>query len=63
MTDPRQIAASLTPAERKAMLTKSGSGDYSSRTFERLLNRRLVDDNFRFTDLGWNVREAVLHGY
>lgn len=53
------VVADMRPADKKAMLTRDGQGEYSSAAFGRLLDKGLVDRNFRFTELGWKVRQHL----
>jgi hypothetical protein len=41
------------------MLTRDGLGEYNSTTFRKLRVLGLVDDSFRFTDLGLDVRAII----
>jgi len=57
--DARDIAVGLDNPRRKAMLTRDGLGEYSSTTFHKLRTLGLVDDAFRWTDLGLAVRQHL----
>lgn len=56
---PAEIAAGLTEAQRRALYTRGGHGDFSSKTFKRLLELGLVDGSYYFTDLAFAVREHL----
>lgn len=57
--DAREIIEKMRPAMIKGMMKPSGSGAYSSSTFERLLALGMIDGNFRFTELGILVRKCL----
>jgi hypothetical protein len=46
-------------ADRKALCSRNGAGNYSTAAFLRLKHNGLVDDSFMLTDLGWEVRIRV----
>lgn len=55
----REVAPTLKPALRKGILSKPGSGDFSSATRDRLADLGLIDESYRPTLLGWAVRKAL----
>ena len=59
---PSEIAQSLRPARRKALLSWPGRGDYSTASYIELRNLGLIDRNFYLTDLGEQVRDALRLG-
>ncbi|RZL77247.1 MAG: hypothetical protein EOP66_09145 [Sphingomonas sp.] len=66
MTDPAAIAASLTKAQREALLNplEISAGftlwyDTNRHTAYALHRRDLVDDHFHLTDLGLAVRQHL----
>lgn len=60
MAKAATIAAKLDRPRKRAMLTRDGLGEYSSTTFKKLLDLELVSVDFRFTDLGLDVRDILL---
>jgi hypothetical protein len=59
MSDVERIAKKLDNARRKAIMTRDGMGEYSTISFKKLLALGLVDDTFRYTDLGHSVRDYL----
>ena len=55
----KEIAEQLAPADKRALLSKPGSGAFSSAAFNRLINNKLMDRNFWPTELGWEVRAEL----
>jgi hypothetical protein len=52
----KEIAEQLSSADKRALLSKPGSGNFSTAAFERLRHNMLMDSNFYPTELGWEVR-------
>lgn len=57
---PAEIAAKLKPAERKGLLSRPGSANFSSAVLARLDKAGLISaSDYYPTDLGWEVRKAL----
>ena len=56
---PRDIAASLRAADRKALCSRPGSGAFTGASWKRLMDLGLMDMDFYPTSLGYEVR-AIL---
>jgi hypothetical protein len=57
---PAEIAAKLSPAVRKAMLTDTTRGNFSSATRDRMVKAGLIyDHDWVMTPLGQEVRAAL----
>lgn len=54
-----EILPKLKRADRKALFTRDGHGEYSSVVFGRLFRLALIDDSFRFTPLGLQVQALL----
>lgn len=54
-----RIEPKLTAADKRALRSQNGAGNYSTACFERLKGHGLVDDSFMLTELGWELRSRV----
>lgn len=59
LAEARTIAEKLDRPRKRAMMTRDGMGEYSCTTFKKLLDLKLVSLDFRFTDLGLDVRDIL----
>lgn len=56
---PREIGEALKPADLKGLMSRPGSGAFSSAVWHRLMDAGLMDQHFDPTDLGYEVRAAM----
>lgn len=57
--DPNAIAERLKPTLKRALLSRPGSGSFSTGAWHKLMDAGLMDDHFWPTDLGFDVRKAL----
>jgi hypothetical protein len=56
----KAIADNLMPSERKGLCATPGSGDFNRATFDRLVEKGLIDwRDYGPTELGWQIREHL----